>query len=96
MIKTITIQVGNSDNKLSQSDWHLFVLKIGRILDSWAKNIHFSGGSASDAAWQNYCWVIEIDLNQEFEEGLKESLTNCRIEFNQDSLAYTEGKTLFV
>ena len=90
-MNTVIIQIGNTDNKLSQHEWHKFVNAMDVILlDS---NIHFRGFSNPDSLYQNACWVIEHDDSI---DSLCEDITNCRKLYNQDSAAITIGTTRFV
>lgn len=90
MNKTITISIGNSDDKLTQVEWSEFVSDV----DYELSNIHFFGGSPTHALYQTVTWVIEIE--EEYIERLKRSLTTIRKRYNQDSIAWTEGNTLFI
>lgn len=93
-MKTITVQIGNSDNKLTQSEWSDFISKMESIILCYAQPMHFSGGSSVRAAWQNYCFVFDAeDLNI---KGLKNLLAKRRAEYKQDSVAWTEGETQFI
>ena len=98
---TITIRIGNSDDKLVQRHWHEFVKDLGATVERfWGSfaQVHFSGGSSFDAPWQNYCIVIEVPAR-----GLVDSLQRWRarlarlaLEFNQDCIVMTVGKTEMV
>jgi hypothetical protein len=92
---TVTIQIGNSDNKLTQKEWARFINEaLKEISDIWSNKIHFSGGSSAESPWQNYCWVVECDASRI--NDLKESLSILGKQFNQDSVAFTTGETEFV
>lgn len=95
---TLIIQIGNSDDKLSQREWSSFILEIDIILEGlveWGRGtIHFSGHSNPNEFWQNYCWVVEID--EDYLDQVKKSLIGIRSKYRQDSLAWTLGKTEFI
>ena len=91
---TITLQIGNSDNKLDQEQWSMFVKAIKDRLDHSHIDIHFSGGSVNSAPWQNWCWVIDIDMYEY--DILKSDILDIRIDFLQDSVSWTEGETKFI
>lgn len=92
-IATVTVQIGNSDNKLTQERWSGFTNAFRRLLDETGATIHFFGFSASDAPWQNCCAVIEEPVNlARFED----DLAGLASFFDQDSIALTAGKTQFV
>jgi hypothetical protein len=95
---TITIQIGNSDNRLTQQRWADFVAAVSDRLESYVEGrlaeIHFFGAPHTWAQWQNAAWVVQLD---------SECLTSFRTElayiarkFDQDSIALTVGITEFV
>lgn len=91
---TCVIQVGNSDDKLTQREWSSFLREIERAL-LWSKlTIHFSGFSAQDAQWQNACWVIEV--SEEDMKWMKDKIAFIRSRYKQDSVAWTTGETEFL
>lgn len=96
-MKTITIQIGNSDNKLTQQEWNSFIYDVlrcilGIIIEQ--DQIHFRGGSNPDEPWQNYCWVINLD--EERIPELREWLASAADRFKQDSIAMIIGDTEFI
>lgn len=93
-MKTVTIQIGNSDDKLSQAQWATFIQITSSDVHTYANKIHFSGFSEAHQPWQNACWVIEI--GEHSIPRLKAVLEKTRISFGQDSIAWTEGDTVFV
>jgi hypothetical protein len=94
-MRTITVQIGNSDNKLSQREWASFCNAVHRTIVYHTHNIidsiHFSAPSVGWADWQNSAWVFECE-DVEIEE-LKDRLFIIRKEYKQDSVAFTLGKT---
>lgn len=89
---TVTIQIGNSEDRLTQKEWSSFVRHTDHLIRADCKEIFFAGPSPSDAPWQNYCWVVEpYDP-----DALREDLTAIRMEFKQHSAAWTEGETRFI
>lgn len=92
-MKTVTIQIGNSDNKLAQVDWANYVSEVRRKILRYCYVVHFFGGSSNWENWQNVAWVITgEDDNLAL---LLVELIEIRIKFQQDSIAWTEGKTQF-
>lgn len=94
MKKTVIIQIGNSDNKLTQGEWASFVAEVDMVANDHVLHTHFKGGSDWDAPWQNACWVCE--MNGDKIEALKEGIGVCRRNYKQDSVAMTFGETEFV
>jgi hypothetical protein len=93
-MKTITIQIGNSDDKLPQSRWSLFYQSVQELLGTMCEQMHFSGASDPTARWQNAAWVIECD--EESVAAIRKELALIATEFGQDSIAWTEGVTEFI
>lgn len=48
---TVVVQIGNSNNKLSQKDWSCFVSEIDDLIKDYKVQIHFRGGSSWDSPW---------------------------------------------
>lgn len=94
MSKTVVVQLGNSDNKLTQAEWSEFVSYVRDAIGESSINIHFDGGSRYDAPWQNACFVSEVC--DEHLAQLKSDLECYRKMYRQDSVAVTIGDTLFV
>ena len=93
-LKTVVIQIGNSDDKLSQREWSGYVNDVGEAVDQYQYAVHFSGGPSTSAYWQNYCWVLVVrdeDMVKFFER--LQVLRKC---FKQDSIAVTIGDTQFM
>ena len=104
MIKTITIQIGNSDNKLTQQEWSNFILDINNLIYlsiittsnpfSHRQPVYFTGGSEQSKPWQNYCWVFNTD--QHVLNKIIPSLEEIKKTYRQDSIALTIGETRFI
>lgn len=99
MIKTITIQIGNSDNKLIQQEWSNFILDVNNliylsIIPTSNPSIYFAGGSEPSKPWQNYCWVFNTD--QHVLNKIMSSLEEIKKTYRQDSIALTIGETRFI
>ena len=92
---TITLQIGNSDDRLSQSRWNAYVEAIQALLESHSGvQVHFFGAPPNWSPWQNAAWVFACD--EADEAGLCERAAAIRAEFDQDSIAWTRGDTRFV
>lgn len=94
IVRTITIQIGNSDNKLTQVEWARFVEEINMIILQHRDQQHFFGGSINWMPWQNVCWVItcaEWNIDE-----LKAALVRIRAKYSQESVAYMEGEPQFL
>lgn len=95
-MKTVTLQIGNSDDKLSQQEWSNFICMVDETITMFRGNLHFSGGSAADKPWQNYCFVFELDEDILVTKSFQHQLKDIREKYKQDSIAWLEGNNLFV
>lgn len=86
----ISLQAGNTDNKLSQLEWYKFVRRLGEILGCYESARHFFGGSETYAPWQNVCWVCEIEIGKL--EELKLALADVRQLYQQDAVCLLVGE----
>lgn len=94
MNTTVTVQIGNSDNKLSQVEWSRYISSVSDVVGDYSIQVHFSGGSSYDMPWQNACFVAEVAPGMI--ESLQSHLTEIRKQFGQDSIAITFGDTSFI
>jgi len=95
MNNTYILQIGNSDNKLTQKEWSEYVNKIIIVVKRHSDEIHFSGGSSNWEPWQNYCMIFTLISEDKLSLFIK-ILTDIKNEFNQDSVALTIGNTQFL
>lgn len=91
---TVIVQIGNSDDKLSQSNWAAFIADTATLITKSAECIYFSGFSAPTASWQNACWVFEMKIDKEAE--LRSGLCMLCEAYAQDSIALTSSATEFL
>lgn len=91
---TVCLQIGNSDNKLTQQEWSGYAWRMDEIVTDFARERHFFGGPATTARWQNACWVFVMEKQRL--EGMQRRLTEARSFYNQDSVALLVGETQFV
>lgn len=93
-MKTIVIQIGNTDNKLTQKQWADFCNEVYESISLLATEIHFSAPSVGWADWQNAALIFTI--RDSFIGSLKAHLAYIRKSYLQDSVAWTEGTTEFI
>ena len=91
---TVVIQIGNSDNKLTQSEWSNFVKAMKLTIENVCQRTHFFGGSTTFDPWQNVCWVIE--MRDDGLDKLKTDMINIRKFYDQDSIAVVFGNVEFI
>ncbi len=93
---TITIQIGNSDDKLSQAQWAAYIMEVTETIKRYVGcQTHFFACSAGSETWQNAAWVIECG-SAVVREALRHELAKIRGLYGQTSVAWTEGATQFI
>ena len=93
-MSTVTIQIGNGDDKLTQIQWHEFVVALKRLVDRHAKKLHFFGGPENWHAQQNVAMIFDVDASAI--AALKNEVAELRKRFQQESAAWTVGETEFI
>jgi hypothetical protein len=93
-MRTICIQIGNSDDKLTQAKWSDFVAMVGNAILSHDAKVHFFGGAPTWERWQNVCWVIDCPDSKV--SLLRATLLGIRKVYLQESIGYLEGETEFL
>lgn len=91
----IIVQIGNSDDKLTQQGWSHFYDCVDEYIHLHASQVHFSGLSDPKAKWQNAAWVFECSSPYD-SNSIREFLIRVAKAFKQDSIAWTEGTTEFL
>ena len=76
-MQPITVQLGNSDDKLTQVQWAHCVAEAREQIDAHVKQVHFFGFSEPAATWQNAACVAEIP--EENIKSLKNALRNVAL-----------------
>ncbi len=94
ILVTVSILIGNTDNRLTQKEWSKFVEALRVAIEPDSATQHFFGTPPNYAPQQNACWVIEIE--DQHIESLKRSVTDVRERFKQESAAMLFGHTEFV
>jgi hypothetical protein len=95
-MNTIAIQIGNSDDKLTQKQWACFVLELRSQVDRCDCQIHFWGASVNYEPWQNLCCVCTVPDREGLMERFLRGITNIRKRFDQESAAVLIGETKFI
>ena len=93
--QTVTIQIGNSDNKLSQNEWAEFITTLRAGVINISDQVHFAAASAGSDPWQNFCMVVVVDDADKLDELIAVMRKLCRI-YRQDHIAVTTGSTYMV
>mgnify|MGYP001580517744 CR=1 FL=1 len=93
-MKTISLLIGNTDNRLTQKEWSKFVEDIKFSVHCCCNTLFFFGGPPNYSEWQNVAFVFGIKDDQIPE--LKARVTHDRIQYQQTSAAWVEGETEFI
>ena len=88
---TVHVGIGNSDDKLSQAEWHWFVGNLRTIARNFGSPFLGIWHSAPAERWQN-CQVA-WEMPPAFLDDLKVELRKLRAQFGQDSIALCYGPT---
>lgn len=92
---TITLQIGNSDDRLPQVRWHEYVEAVRNLVElDPGLAVHFFGAPPNWAPWQNAAWVFTAEADAL--PVLREQLAVLRKRFDQQALSWTEGETTFL
>jgi hypothetical protein len=103
-VTAVTVQFGNSDDRLTQREWSELVAAVSRVVNvevlDHGGGLHFFGTAPADAPWQNACWVIElppaggdgaVDDAVLAAHALKRELGEVALNFHQYSFAWQLG-----
>lgn len=94
----VCFAIGNSDDKLGQSDWSSFVAEVHLLVDQAVQagaRIQFSGYAPPAAPWQNALWAVEFGdgLPQSVRFDLRNGLRAAAGRWRQDSIAWWQAGT---
>ncbi len=96
----VHINIGNSDDKLSQARWAEFWSAVDRAVKTTSTYpggaVHGAWVSPSTSPWQNACWCLQLPADPLAVEALRTYLDRLRVEYGQDSIAWTPGETEFI
>jgi hypothetical protein len=91
---TVSVQIGNGDDKLTQSEWHEFVVTLKQVVEHFCRKLHFFGAPENWCEQQNAAFIFEVDDSAV--DALKREVTELRKRFHQESAAWTAGETDFI
>jgi hypothetical protein len=94
-VTTVYISIGNSDDKITQREWSMFVQGALGAVGQATTQIHGVWFSAPDSEFQNACVCAEIDDSAD-EKILKERLAQLARLYSQDSVAWAVADTEFI
>ncbi len=90
----VVLSIGNTDNRLTQAEWFAFVDEVRWLVAEFTDGVHFFGGPATWAKWQNVAWIFEMAEMDCAEFQAK--LVRIREQYKQDSVFILTGEGKFV
>jgi len=91
----VYVSIGNSDDKLSQNQWHAYCAAVDRTFELAARYtgsiVHGRWYSLPNEQWQNACWCVEFTEPDEMAQIIGEyraELGRLAGVFGQDSIAW--------
>lgn len=94
---TVLVSIGNSDDKLTQSQWNRFWRDVDNSIRARSLVVHGAWVSESVSEYQNAAWCFEplsSDGDDRSVTGiLKTRLVFLAEKYGQDSIAWMEGET---
>lgn len=84
-----TIQIGNTDNKLTQQEWSEYVEAVHAATTVDGIETHFFASSEGSKPWQNACWVVAIRETEL--DPMLSSVKKIRKQYKQESVAIVLG-----
>lgn len=94
MSRTFFVVIGNSDDKLEQWKWSRFIREVFTSIKDVAITIYGEWYSLPDSEYQNACIAFDVDDSNLKE--LRYELRDWCDDYDQDSIAFTEGQTEFI
>lgn len=94
MSKSIYVVIGNSDDKLSQERWAIFIKDIDVAVQGMAKHVHGVFFAAPNSPFQNACWSIIIDETDV--EYVQRRLSHLASKYSQQSIVWADAETTFL
>lgn len=89
--RTVHVAIGNSDNRLSQSEWAAFVGAVDIQVRRLGDPIYGFWVSPSTSEYQNAAWAFQLEPH--LFDAMRSELVRIGGEFNQDSIAWNESET---
>lgn len=92
---TYYVSIGNSDDKLKQTDWALFQGSLLRTIQTYANVIHGVWYSSPMTAFQNMCIAFECCQPDRLTK-IEDELSILASQYRQDSIAFAKAETKFI
>lgn len=93
-MRTVHLAIGNSDDKLTQRDWHRYVRDVQELIVKRSARVHGVWFSLPDSEYQNFC--IASEMPDEVLSDVRSLLADLRKRYGQDSIALNVSETEYV
>lgn len=91
---TVYVSIGNSDDRLTQSEWAAFAQEVQGRVSLDASQVHGYWASSPVSPWQNAC--ICADIPDAIAPTLKKELALIGRRYRQQSIAWAVAETEFI
>ena len=88
----VYICIGNSDDKLTQQDWHLFFSHVRVLIERHSAQVYGVWHSLPAERWQNACFGFGV-ADPDKKEFIRMRLAELAGQYGQDWISWTEGGT---
>jgi hypothetical protein len=88
----IYVCIGNSDDKLSQQDWHLFFSHVRVLAENHSDQVYGVWHSLPAERWQNACFGFGVSSPGK-REFIRMRLGELAKQYGQDWISWTEAET---
>ncbi len=91
---TVYVAIGNSDDRLGQSDWADFYRAVDVAVGRLSSMIYGRWVSEPTTPYQNACWAFEVMPEQR--DALRNTLVAIADKYGQESVAWSRAPTEFL
>jgi len=96
----VYVDIGNSDDRLTQREWSDFIFAVQKIVDWTCFTLHGVRFSAPADPWQNASWCVGFADNPHGRSSalsLRAALARLAADFHQNSIAWNQvNETEFI
>lgn len=93
-MKSCTVVIGNSDNKLTQHEWANFITQVTNVVASRSQEVHSIAHTRPDSIYQTAVFVFAVEKANL--EPLRKDLATAARHYRQESITLMVAKPEFV
>lgn len=94
MKDVVYVGIGNSDDKLSQQEWHAFIFRINSLCEQVGK-VAGAWFSPPVSPFQNACFAVQ-NIKPAKRAWFRSALEAVAADFRQDFISYAEAEMQFL